>query len=126
MGIMMICMPDSLLLTVTSDDSVNVTSGQLMPATMKFPLELMTGDRGLSAEDSIGNLLSAGVRLSEVFCQSTLDCKVAMKRGQIVQRDHILPTSIAALRRGGNDVPLGLCMLKNGLHEPWQTNAFQG
>ena len=38
-----------------------------MPATMKFPLELMTGDRGLSAEDSIGNLLSAGVRLSEVF-----------------------------------------------------------
>lgn len=126
MGIMMICMPDSLLLTVTSDDSVNVTSGQLMPATMKFPLELMTGDRGLSAEDSIGNLLSAGVRLSEVFCQSTLDCKVAMKRGQIVQRDHILPTSIAALRRGGNDVPLGRCMLKNGLHEPWQTIAFQG
>lgn len=123
---MMICMPDSLLLTVTSDDSVNVTSGQLMPATMKFPLELMTGDRGLSAEDSIGNLLSAGVRLSEVFCQSTLDCKVAMKRGQIVQRDHILPTSIAALRRGGNDVPLGRCMLKNGLHEPWQTIAFQG
>ena len=113
---MMICMPDSLLLTVTSDDSVNVTSGQLMPATMKFPLELMTGDRGLPAEDSIGNLLSAGVRLSEVFCQSTLDCKVAMKRGQIVQRDHILPTSIAALRRGGNDVPLGRCMLKNGLH----------
>ena len=97
-----------------------------MPATMKFPLELMTGDRGLSAEDSIGNLLSAGVRLSEVFCQSTLDCKVAMKRGQIVQRDHILPTSIAALRRGGNDVPLGRCMLKNGLHEPWQTIAFQG
>ena len=126
MGIMMICMPDSLLLTVTSDDSVNVTSGQLMPATMKFPLELMTGDRGLSAEDSIGNLLSGGVRLSEVFCQSTLDCKVAMKRGQIVQRDHILPTSIAALRRGGNDVPLGRCMLKNGLHEPWQTIAFQG
>lgn len=126
MGIMMICMPDSLLLTVTSDDSVNVTSGQLMPATMKFPLELMTGDRGLSAEDSIGNLLSAGVRLSEVFCQSTLDCKVAMKRGQIVQRDHILPTSIAALRRGGNDVPLGRCMLKNGLHQPWQTIAFQG
>ena len=123
---MMICMPDSLLLTVTSDDPVNVTSGQLMPATMKFPLELMTGDRGLSAEDSIGNLLSAGVRLSEVFCQSTLDCKVAMKRGQIVQRDHILPTSIAALRRGGNDVPLGRCMLKNGLHEPWQTIAFQG
>lgn len=123
---MMICMPDSLLLTVTSDDSVNVTSGQLMPATMKFPLELMTGDRGLSAEDSIGNLLSAGVRLSEVFCQSTLDCKVAMKRGQIVQRDHILPTSIAALRRGGNDVPLGRCMLKNGLHQPWQTIAFQG
>ena len=116
MGIMMICMPDSLLLTVTSDDPVNVTSGQLMPATMKFPLELMTGDRGLSAEDSIGNLLSAGVRLSEVFCQSTLDCKVAMKRGQIVQRDDILPTSIAALRRGGNDVPLGRCMLKNGLH----------
>ena len=123
---MMICMPDSLLLTVTSDDSVNVTSGQLMPATMKFPLELMTGDRGLSAEDSIGNLLSAGVRLSEVFCQCTLDCKVAMKRGQIVQRDHILPTSIAALRRGGNDVPLRRCMLKNGLHEPWQTIAFQG
>ena len=123
---MMICMPDSLLLTVTSDDSVNVTSGQLMPATMKFPLELMTGDRGLSAEDSIGNLLSAGVRLSEVFCQSTLDCKVAMKRGQIVQRDHILPTSIAALRRGGNDVPLGRCMLKNGLHQPWETIAFQG
>ena len=123
---MMICMPGSLLLAVTSDDSVNVTSGQLMPATMKFPLELMTGDRGLSAEDSIGNLLSAGVRLSEVFCQSTLECKVAMKRGQIVQRDHILPTSIAALRRGGNDVPLGRCMLKNGLHEPWQTIAFQG
>ena len=123
---MMICMPDSLLLTVTSDDSVNVTSGQLMPATMKFPLELMTGDRGLSAEDSIGNLLSAGVRLSEVFCQSTLDCKVAMKRGQIAERNDILPTSIAALRRGGNDVPLGRCMLKNGLHEPWQTIAFQG
>ena len=116
MGIMMICMPDSLLLTVTSDDSVNVTSGQLMPATMKFPLELMTGDRGLSAEDSIGNLLSAGVRLSEVFCQSTLDCKVAMERGQIVQRDHILPTSIAALRGGGNDVPLGRCMLEDGLY----------
>ena len=87
-----------------------------MPATMKFPLELMTGDRGLSAEDSIGNLLSAGVRLSEAFCQSTLDCKVAMKRGQIVQRDHILPTSIAALRGGGNDVPLGRCMLEDGLY----------
>ena len=123
---MMICMPDSLLLTVTSDDSVNVTSGQLMPATMKFSLELMTGDRGLSAENSVGNLLSAGVRLSEVFCQPTLDRKGAMKRGQIVQRDDILPTSIAALRRGGNDVPLGRCMLKNGLHEPWQTIAFQG
>lgn len=29
-----------------------------MPATMKFPLELMTGDRGLSAEYSIGNFVA--------------------------------------------------------------------
>ena len=97
-----------------------------MPATMKFPLELMTGDRGLSAEYSIGNLLRAEVRLSEVFCQPTLDRKGAMERGQIVQRDDILPTSIAALRRGGNDVPLGRCMLEDGLHQAWQTLAFQG
>ena len=96
-----------------------------MPATMKFPLELMTGDRGLSAEDSIGNLLRAGVRLSEVFCQPPLDRKGAMERGQIVQRDDILPTSIAALRRGGNDVPLGRCMPEDGLHQAWETLAFQ-
>ena len=63
----MICMPGSLLLAVTSDDSVNVASGQVVAATMKLPLELMTGDCGLSSEDAIGNLLSTRFWLSEVL-----------------------------------------------------------
>ena len=63
----MICMPDSLLLGVTSDDSVNVTSGQVVAAAVKLPLELMTGDCGLSAKDAISNLLSTGFWLGEVL-----------------------------------------------------------
>ena len=69
----MICMPDSLLLTVTSDDSVDVTSGPAHARVDEVPLELMTGD-GLSAEDSIiiWSLSPAPAR----FCRLRLDCKV--------------------------------------------------
>jgi len=97
-----------------------------MAATMKLPLQLMTGNGGLSAEDGIGNLLSTGCWLSEVLGQPPLDRKGAMDLGQITERDDILPTSIAALRGGGDEIPLGRCMLEDGLYQAGKTLAFQG
>ena len=70
-----------------------------MPATMKFLLELMTGGSWAVGGGFHWQFVERWSPPQRGFCQSTLDCKVAMKRGQIAQRNDILLTSIAALRR---------------------------
>ncbi|MCS6328058.1 MAG: hypothetical protein H8K06_13360 [Nitrospira sp.] len=79
----------------------------------------------MASKYGICDLLGTGFRLRKILRQPMFNRKRPVVFGQILYGNKVLSASIAALRWGGDNVPLARGVLEDGLYHTRQTVPFQ-